>query len=147
MSLPAAVGPARSEAELDDLIDAFEAGMVPRGEWTHRAHLSMALVYLLRYGDDLGPARIRSGILHHNAALNIEQTPTSGYHETITRFYIRVVQGFLRSAECHAGAARAGQRVVRTVRRPQFAAAVLLERADQLLGGQEPDGYHRIFDR
>jgi len=99
MSLPAAVGPASSDAELDELIDAFEAGRVPRGEWTHRAHLSMALVYLLRYGDDLGPARIRSGILHHNAALNIEQTATSGYHETITRFYIWVVQRFLTSAD------------------------------------------------
>jgi hypothetical protein len=98
-SYPAAVGPARCDAELAELMDAFESATISRSEWTHRAHLSMALVYLLRYGQELGPARIRAGILHFNAALNIEQTPTGGYHETITRFYIWVVGRFLASAD------------------------------------------------
>jgi hypothetical protein len=96
---PAAFGRARSEAELEELVAAFESAVIARSEWTHRAHLSMALVYLLRYGPELGPERIRAGILHYNAALAIEQTPTSGYHETITRFYVWVVQRFLASVD------------------------------------------------
>ncbi len=99
MSLRAACEPARSDAELAELIEAFEAGDVPRGSWTHRAHLSMALVYLLRYGAELGPQRICAGILHFNAAQNVEQTPTTGYHETITRFYIWAVQRFVDACD------------------------------------------------
>jgi hypothetical protein len=99
MSLPAAVAPARSDAELEQLVAAFESAQVPRGEWTHRAHLCMALLYLVRYGQLTGALRIRAGILEFNAAKQIEQTPTGGYHETLTRFYIWVVQRFLDSAD------------------------------------------------
>ena len=99
MNLAAAFAPARSDAELEQLVAAFESAQVPRGEWTHRAHLCMALLYLIRYGQLTGALRIRAGILEFNAAKHIEQTPTGGYHETLTRFYIWVVQRFLDSAD------------------------------------------------
>ena len=99
MNLAAAFAPARSDAELEQLVAAFESAQVPRGEWTHRAHLCMALLYLIRYGQLTGALRIRAGILEFNEAKQIEQTPTGGYHETLTRFYIWVVQRFLDSAD------------------------------------------------
>jgi hypothetical protein len=99
MTLPAAYAPARSDAELEQLVAAFEAAEVSRGEWTHRAHLCMALLYLIRYGQLTGALRIRAGILQFNAAKKIEQTPSGGYHETLTRFYTWVVQRFLDSAD------------------------------------------------
>ena len=41
---------------------------------------------------------MRHGIHRLNAALGIEQTPTGGYHETITTFYLWLVWRFLEDA-------------------------------------------------
>jgi hypothetical protein len=89
-----------ADAALLDKIAAFEAGTLARAEWDHRAHLSYALVMLLLHGPREGSARIRKGILHYAAVQGIEQTPTSGYHESITRFYAWVVQRFIEGADC-----------------------------------------------
>jgi hypothetical protein len=82
-----------------DLLAAFEAGTVPREEWNHRAHLTMALWYILDYGPDRGATRIREGILRYNRVQGIEQTADSGYHETLTRFYIWLVQRFVVTSD------------------------------------------------
>ena len=87
--------PRSESAALESLIASFEACTVPREQWNHRAHLAYALVMLRRHGPVLGSFAIRDGILRYNAAQRIEQTLDSGYHETLTRFYIWVVQQFL----------------------------------------------------
>jgi hypothetical protein len=84
---------------ISSLLADFEAGVIPRDQWNHRAHLTMALWYILDYGPDQGAARIREGILRYNKAQNIEQTPTGGYHETVTRFYIWLVQRFVLTSD------------------------------------------------
>ena len=89
---------AADEAILE-LVAGFEACSVARSAWDHRAHLVYALVLLLRHGREEGAVRIRAGILRYNAAQRIEQTLTGGYHESITRFYIWVVQRFLDHAD------------------------------------------------
>ena len=86
-----------SEAEIRDLVDAFERGTLAGASWNHRAHLIVALWYLKHYGAD-GGDRIRAGIQRLNAANGVPQTPTGGYHETITRFYLWAVGGHLRDA-------------------------------------------------
>jgi hypothetical protein len=42
---------------------------------------------------------MRAGILRLNAAHGVPTTPTRGYHETITRFYMRVVGHFVEQEE------------------------------------------------
>jgi hypothetical protein len=86
-------------AAILDQVAAFEACTVARSAWDHRAHLVYALVMLLRHGPEEGAGRIRQGILRYNAAQRIEQTLEGGYHETITRFYIRVVWRFITDAD------------------------------------------------
>jgi hypothetical protein len=84
---------------LSDFITAFEEGTLPREEWTHGAHLTMALWYLRHYPEGEAERRIREGIKHYNAAVGVVSTPTSGYHETLTCFYTLVVKRFVETAD------------------------------------------------
>lgn len=92
------------DAALHALLRGFEECTVPRELWNHRAHLAYALHLLLEHPGD-GGERIRAGILRYNRVQQIEQTLTGGYHETLTRFYIRVVERFVASADRARGLA------------------------------------------
>ena len=70
---------------------AFETQSLPFGEWTHRAHVKVAFLYLrqLPLGDALD--RIRAGIRAYNAANAVPESPTSGYNETTTAAFVHLV--------------------------------------------------------
>ena len=97
--------------ELLALVHDFEAARVSRERWTHDAHVAVAAWYLLHCS--LGEAldRMRRGIPRLNAANGVPQTPTGGYHETLTRFYMWLVGEALatapRDASVEAKVARA----------------------------------------
>jgi hypothetical protein len=96
---PPALTPPRSTLEeIAALVAAFERCDLPREAWTHRAHLLAAVWYLATYGIEDGVERVRSGIQRFNAAKGVAPTPTGGYHETITRFYLWAVRCHLREA-------------------------------------------------
>ncbi|UBF26498.1 hypothetical protein K9N68_00335 [Kovacikia minuta CCNUW1] len=81
--------------EAKDLVWAFEDRTLARSRWTHAAHLTVALWYLVHYPHPEATRRIRAGIQQYNAANGIQTTPTGGYHETITLFWIDQVHQFL----------------------------------------------------
>jgi hypothetical protein len=95
---PALLSPPLSVSEIRELAAAFERCDIPRGAWNHRAHLVVALWYLVLYGPDEGGERVRVGIQRLNAANGVPQTPDGGYHETITRFYLWAIRRHLRDA-------------------------------------------------
>lgn len=84
--------------EIEHLISAFESCMLPRGEWNHRAHLTVGLWYLVRHEKAEATELIRQNIQKYNRAHGILTTKESGYHETITLFFIRVVSKYLSEA-------------------------------------------------
>jgi len=95
MTAPAtSEGPFKSDAEVLALVREFEACTLPRARWNHRAHLTVALWYAARLEPEEALEAMRRGILRFNEARGVASTPTSGYHETITRFYMRVVGHF-----------------------------------------------------
>ncbi|MCU0355396.1 MAG: hypothetical protein MUD08_16910 [Cytophagales bacterium] len=81
-------------ADIRELIHGFETGTLPREQWTHQAHLLMALWYLWSYSTDEAIPRICEGIQQYNVATGTANTSTSGYHETLTHFWIAVVAKF-----------------------------------------------------
>ena len=85
-----------SEAEIDDLQARFEAGSIPKSEWTHSAHLAAAGVYVWHDADAALP-RMRFGILFLNRCHGTPNSATSGYHETLTVFWIETVRAFCRT--------------------------------------------------
>lgn len=79
------------------LVRDFESCALRRELWTHAAHLRVALWYLLRCEWDEAVALTRRGILRYNEASGVANTPASGYHETLTIFWLRTVRRFLES--------------------------------------------------
>lgn len=88
----------RTREEIETLLRDFETCALPRPAWTHAAHLTVALCYLLRHPPDAAADLIRSGIKRFNRAHGIETTPTGGYHETLTLFWIHVVRRHLEES-------------------------------------------------
>jgi hypothetical protein len=81
----------KTDAQIEALVRGFEACTLPRSEWIHRAHLTVALWYLRRHPRAEATRRIREGIKAYNAS----QGNPVGYHETITLAWIAVVTRFL----------------------------------------------------
>ncbi len=94
--------PYHSFDEIETFIVAFEACSLPKVYWTHQAHLIVALWYNLRHGADEALDIVRDGIKRYNEAVGTENTATSGYHETITVFYMWAVRKFIESAGSEA---------------------------------------------
>lgn len=78
--------------EVETLVDGFHRAAIARQCWDHRSHLAAAAWTALRCGDEDPLAAIRAAILRYNTGQGIVTTETSGYHETVTAFWMgRVV--------------------------------------------------------
>ena len=75
--------------------EAFRLLRLSKAGWTHHAHLAAALWFVLRHGIDQARVLIPPAIRAHNASVGTEDTPTSGYHETLTQLYLSLIDGFV----------------------------------------------------
>ena len=83
-----------SDVELDRFVARFRAATLPAAEWTHRAHLAVGTWHVYHHGAgalDL----VRAGILTLNDRHGTPNTDTRGYHETITRAYLALIDDVL----------------------------------------------------
>ena len=91
----ASAGEATGEAAqcADDalLLAAFEAGTYPFEQWNHRAHVRVGFVYLSQCPLEEAIDRMRSGIRSYNARHGVQDGPETGYHETITQAFMRLI--------------------------------------------------------
>ena len=86
-----------------ELLENFQDLSLPFKEWTHRAHVRIAYLYLKEHGLDEGIDRIRRGIQAYNAANDVPEGPLSGYNETTTVAFSTIVHAVLNAyAESHA---------------------------------------------
>ena len=72
-------------------LEAFESLTLPFEQWTHRAHVKTAFLYLSHhaFGDAL--TKMRTGIKAFNAKHDVPDNPTSGYNETTTVAFLHLV--------------------------------------------------------
>ena len=76
------------DAALDAFVGAWRAGTLPKPAWTHAAHVAVCAAEAWPEAAAAGlAARMKAGILAYNTAVGTANTPTSGYHETLTRFW------------------------------------------------------------
>jgi hypothetical protein len=75
----------------DAFLTAFESRTLPFTDWTHRAHVKVAFLYLRDLPLAAALERVRAGIRAYNAANNVPESPTSGYNETTTVAFVRLV--------------------------------------------------------
>ena len=74
-----------------EFLTAFEQGKLPR--FPHQAHIRMAWIYLRTYGPSEGSVKICTGLRH----LAVAHGAPGKYHETITLFWIKLVNHALES--------------------------------------------------
>lgn len=80
------------------MIQGFEDGTWPKEQWTHHAHFIMALWYCYHLPLPIAITQIKEGIQRYNIAVGGENTSDSGYHETITVFYIYAINHYIMQA-------------------------------------------------
>jgi hypothetical protein len=85
----------RSPSEIDSLIHAFQECSLSRSQWTHEAHLTVALWYLFYDSEEEAINAVRNGIKRYNSVQGIETTKDGGYHETLTLFWVRTIRRYL----------------------------------------------------
>ena len=89
---------------MDDasLLSAFEDCSYPFSEWNHRAHVRVAFLFLARHEPDEAMDRMRSGIRAYNAAHHVPEGPRSGYHETTTQAFMRLIHAAMQADSARA---------------------------------------------
>jgi hypothetical protein len=91
------------DADIEHIGEGLMARRLPRAEWTHEAHLAATAYLVLRRPELDLDAELSSIIRSYNASVGGVNDATQGYHDTITRVYLRGVRMFL--AEADRGAA------------------------------------------
>ncbi len=95
----------KTDDEVEKLAKAFEERTLQKADWTHAAHLVVGLYYC--FHNPLGVAKnlMSDGIYWLNDAHGTANTETSGYHETITVFWLRTIANYLEKTGREAGLA------------------------------------------
>jgi hypothetical protein len=75
----------------DEHLRAFEDLTLPFEQWTHRAHVKVALTYLRRHPFSEALRRMRAGIKAYNARHGVPESEVSGYNETTTRAFMHLI--------------------------------------------------------
>ena len=75
--------------DIEAFIREFEALSLPKPRWTHHAHLVVGLWYLTHHSPDDALSILRQRIIAYNEAVGTANTDSGGYHETLTRLYLR----------------------------------------------------------
>jgi hypothetical protein len=86
----------QTEPEIDALLDAFEGCTLPKERWTHGAHLLTGACYVHAMGQAAAIGHMRICVKRYNESVGGKNTETSGYHETITIAWIKLLDGLLR---------------------------------------------------
>ena len=92
-----------TEEEIDQFLAAFEGGTLPKERWTHGAHLLTGACYVHALGQAGAIERMRVCVKRHNESVGGKNTETSGYHETITIAWIKLLDGLLTEVRAGSG--------------------------------------------
>lgn len=91
-----------SDAEIEHLGEGLVARTLAREGWTHEAHLGATTYLLLKRPDIDLDAELPGLIRRFNESVGGVNSATEGYHETITRAYLRGIRLFLEEANTEA---------------------------------------------
>ena len=84
----------KTERQIRTLVNAFETCQIHPSEFKHYQHLTVALWYLSHLPYDEAVERMKRGIQRLAASYG-----KTGYHETITEFWLRLVRSFLEGVK------------------------------------------------
>lgn len=87
----------------DDAVAHLGGGLLartlPRDEWTHEAHLAATTWLVLRHPEIDLDAELPGIIARYNESVGGVNSDTEGYHDTITRSFLRAIRLFLEEVD------------------------------------------------
>ena len=86
-------------SDIEALAEKFERRALLKQDWTHAAHMIVAFWYIYNYEYHEAICKLRSGIILLNQSHRTENHGSSGYHETLTIFWCKVISTYLKSIE------------------------------------------------
>ena len=81
----------------------WQTGALAKSLWTHAAHVAVAACLAYEHAPDAALNLTRAGIIRHNESVGTANTETSGYHETLTRFWSGIIGNFVRAGDRKSG--------------------------------------------
>jgi hypothetical protein len=84
-----------SQADMDVLIEQFIKNTLPKPQWTHEAHLTVAIWHLQQYDFYHAYCLVKSRIIFYNTSVGGINDSANGYHETITMFWMKVAHFYV----------------------------------------------------
>jgi hypothetical protein len=88
-----------TDAEIARLGEGLVACSLEKAEWTHEAHFAATTYLLLKRPDIDVDAALPGLIRRFNESVGGVNSDSEGYHETITRAYLRGIGVFLEEAD------------------------------------------------
>lgn len=82
--------------------EQFETGIIQPADFSHRAHIRLAYIYLCEYDPETTHKKIRTDIQNF---LGHHRMNASHYHETLTRSWILAVSYFMSTSSSTTSAA------------------------------------------
>ena len=86
----------KTEKEILDIIEKFEACKIERGTWGHPEHLILAYHYVSNNDFETALNKMRDGIFKILKSFEIDLTKEMPYHETLTVFWMKTVYDFAK---------------------------------------------------
>ena len=127
----------KSDDEIRSLVREFEACSFHPSEFKHYQHLAVVLWYVSTLPYDDASAQMKRGIKRLAASYG-----KTGYHETITEFWLRLVRGFLAESRPASIAVAANQLIEKCADKNlilNYYSAELLESPEAKSVWVEPD--------
>jgi len=88
--------------ELIILIDSFLDRSLSKSDWTHEAHIAVS--FWFNWNNDFEEAfeKMKNGIIKYNEAVGTINSKSSGYHETMTRYWMISIHNFLSKSKAES---------------------------------------------
>ena len=88
-----------TDASVERVGEGLLSRTLPRAEWTHEAHLAATTYLLLKHPEIDLDTELPRLIRRYNESVGGVNSDSEGYHETITRVFLRGVWLFLEEAD------------------------------------------------
>ena len=99
----------KDDEEIIDLVRRFESCEINPADFRHYQHLTVAVWYIKEFPYDIASDKLRTGIQKLAAAYS-----KTGYHETITLFWLMLVREFAATADSGESLSELANRLVST---------------------------------
>jgi hypothetical protein len=77
--------------DAEELVQQFLNCTLMKWDWTHEAHMVVGLYMVTHFGAE-ALDQMRIALKKYNLSTGVENTDTSGYHETLTYFWLERIR-------------------------------------------------------